>query len=48
MRALGSLVEHALAGGSWAYRYRDERRRRRQTGGFKTNGEARDALDTTP
>ena len=33
-----------LDGGSWAYRYR-EHGRRRQVGGFKTKGEARDALD---
>ena len=33
-----------LGGGSWAYRYRDHGRRR-QVGGFKTKGEARDALD---
>jgi hypothetical protein len=34
-----------LSGGSWAYRYRDASGRRRQVGGFKTKGEARDALD---
>jgi integrase len=35
---------YKLAGGSWAYRYRDHGRRR-QVGGFNTKGEARDALD---
>jgi hypothetical protein len=29
---------YKLAGGSWAYRYRDENGRRRQVGGFKTKG----------
>ena len=33
-----------LAGGSWAYRYRDENGRRRQVGGFRTKGEASQAL----
>jgi integrase len=32
-----------LAGGSWAYRYRDDGQRR-QVGGFRTKGEAADAL----
>jgi integrase len=31
-------------GGSWAYRYYDENRTRHQRGGFKTKGEAGDAL----
>src|SRR5918995_423770 len=35
---------YKLDGGSWAYRYRDHGRRR-QVGGFKTKGEAREALD---
>jgi hypothetical protein len=35
---------YKLGGGSWAYRYRDEHGRRRQRGGFKTKGEASDAL----
>jgi integrase len=34
-----------LAGGSWAYRYRDEHKRRRQRGGFPTRSEALEALD---
>jgi len=34
-----------LAGGSWAYRYRDEHKRRRQKGGFGTRSEALEALD---
>ena len=33
-----------LNGGSWAYRYRDENRKRWQVGGFKTKGEASQAL----
>ena len=33
-----------LGGGSWAFRYRDHGRRR-QVGGFKTKGEAGEALD---
>ena len=35
---------YKLPGGNWAYRYRDETRRRRQVGGFKTKGEASHAL----
>ena len=31
---------HKLAGGSWAYRYRDEHGQRRQHGGYATKGEA--------
>jgi integrase len=35
-----------LGGGTWAFRIaRDEHGRRRQVGGFRTKGEARDALD---
>jgi integrase len=33
-----------LAGGSWAYRYHEAEGKRRQRGGFKTKGEASDAL----
>jgi integrase len=33
-----------LAGGSWAYRYRDANGKRRQRGGYKTKGEAAAAL----
>jgi Arm DNA-binding domain len=36
---------YRLAGGSWAYRYRDEHKRRRQKGGFRTRSEALEALD---
>jgi integrase len=36
---------YKLDGGSWAYRYRNERGQRRQVGGYRTKGEARDALD---
>ena len=36
---------YRLAGGSWAYRYRDEHKRRRQKGGFGTRSEALEALD---
>jgi integrase len=36
---------YKLKGGSWAYRYRDASRRRRQVGGFRTKGEASAALD---
>jgi hypothetical protein len=36
---------YRLAGGSWAYRYRDEHKRRRQRGGFATRTEALEALD---
>jgi integrase len=36
---------YRLAGGSWAYRYRDEHKRRRQRGGFSTRSEALEALD---
>jgi hypothetical protein len=36
---------YKLAGGSWAYRYRDEHKRRRQKGGFLTRSEALAALD---
>jgi hypothetical protein len=35
---------YKLAGGSWAYRYRDEHKRRRQKGGFGTRSEALEAL----
>jgi integrase len=35
---------YKLAGGSWAYRYRDEHKRRRQKGGFLTRSEALEAL----
>jgi integrase len=41
-KQLGQVYK--LAGGSWAYRYRDEHGRRRQVGGFKTKGEASHAL----
>jgi integrase len=34
-----------LGGGSWAFRYYDERRRRRQRGGFASRSEALGALD---
>jgi integrase len=36
---------YRLGGGSWAYRYRDEHKRRRQKGGFPTRSEALEALD---
>ena len=36
---------YKLDGGSWAYRYRDEHKRRRQVGGFATRSEALEALD---
>ena len=36
---------YKLDGGSWAYRYRDEHKRRRQKGGFSTRSEALEALD---
>ena len=36
---------YRLDGGSWAYRYRDEHKRRRQRGGFATRSEALEALD---
>jgi integrase len=36
---------YRLGGGSWAYRYRDEHKRRKQTGGFATRSEALEALD---
>src|SRR5512132_583755 len=36
---------YRLVGGSWAYRYRDEHKRRRQRGGFSTRSEALEALD---
>jgi hypothetical protein len=36
---------YKLVGGSWAYRYRDEFKRRRQKGGFPTRTEALEALD---
>src|SRR5262245_51042313 len=36
---------YRLGGGSWAYRYRDDRRKRRQVGGFATRAEAVEALD---
>jgi integrase len=35
---------YKLAGGTWAYRFRDENGRRRQVGGFRTKGEASLAL----
>jgi integrase len=35
---------YKLGGGSWAYRYRDEHKRRRQKGGFLTRSEALEAL----
>jgi hypothetical protein len=35
---------YKLTGGSWAFRYRDARGRRRQRGGFQTKGEASEAL----
>ncbi|MBA3413302.1 MAG: hypothetical protein H0T09_06385, partial [Actinobacteria bacterium] len=38
---------YKLSGGSWAYRSRDENGRRRQIGGFKTKGEASQALAFT-
>jgi integrase len=37
---------YKLAGGSWAFRFRDAHGRRRQKGGFKTKGEAGDALSS--
>jgi hypothetical protein len=36
---------YKLNGGSWAYRCRDEHKRRRQKGGFLTRSEAVEALD---
>jgi integrase len=36
---------YKLDGGSWACRYRDEHKRRRQRGGFATRSEALEALD---
>jgi len=36
---------YRLGGGSWAYRYRDERKQRKQVGGFSTRAEAVEALD---
>jgi hypothetical protein len=36
---------YRLGGGSWAYRYRDEHKRRRQKGGFATRSEVLEALD---
>jgi integrase len=36
---------YKLDGGSWAYRCRDEHKRRRQRGGFATRSEAAEALD---
>jgi len=36
---------YKLGGGSWAYRCRDASGQRRQVGGFRTKGDARDALD---
>jgi integrase len=36
---------YKLAGGSWAFRYRDAHGRRRQVGGFKTRSEAGAVLD---
>jgi integrase len=35
---------YKLAGGSWAYRHYDAQGKRRQVGGFRTKGEASDAL----
>ena len=43
--ASSAARSYKLAGGSWAYRYRDEHKRRRQKGGFATRSEALEALD---